>query len=641
MNRPWQIWTAFAACAGIAFAAAGWVSLKALQAEANEAAAREKSILEENTRLALWRMDSLMAPLVAQENARPYFAYDAFYPADRAYGRMFNTLANGEVHALVPSPLLAASTPFVLVHFQVDPDGTLSSPQVPTGKADASAVRGLVDAAAVARAKRLLTALEPTIKNAVNTADLPVPQASSGLMVMLPPFQEVTPNAKGATLMMQQGRLLTEAQQFERNRSEYEARSLYVQRQNVYGNDNSNPPNQQLAFPTDGQDGLLPPHADEVPPTAHAQADHSATLASEVQVAMMKPFWDGTHLLLARRVNVGGRGYVQGCALDWPAIQSSLVASIADLLPHARLAPETSVASNALEEARDTRLLASLPVRLIPGMVPLDAATGLTPVQLALLVGWVAVAVAAGAVAMLLQGVLSLSERRAAFVSAVTHELRTPLTTFRMYSEMLAQGMVRDKADQQRYLETLRIEADRLTHLVANVLAYARLERGRPGGRVEILHVDRLLDIATERLADRAEEAGFVLDVAVPTDVGALEVRADASIVEQILFNLVDNACKYAVTADDRTLTLAASRDDAAVVVRVCDRGPGISPRGQNLLFRPFRKSASEAAVTAPGVGLGLALSRRLARDMGGDLRHEPSPTGTCFALRLPLATRS
>ncbi len=76
---------------------------------------------------------------------------------------------------------------------------------------------------------------------------------------------------------------------------------------------------------------------------------------------------------------------------------------------------------------------------------------------------------------MMLRGVLALSERRASFVSAVTHELRSPLTTFRMYAEMLAEGMVRDEQQRDRYLSTLRQEADRLSHLVDNVLQYARL----------------------------------------------------------------------------------------------------------------------------------------------------------------------
>jgi signal transduction histidine kinase len=73
-------------------------------------------------------------------------------------------------------------------------------------------------------------------------------------------------------------------------------------------------------------------------------------------------------------------------------------------------------------------------------------------------------------VALVLRGMMALSERRASFVSSVTHELRTPLATFKLYSEMLADGMVREEAKKQQYLETLTGEADRLGHLVENVL---------------------------------------------------------------------------------------------------------------------------------------------------------------------------
>src|SRR5439155_15089133 len=126
------------------------------------------------------------------------------------------------------------------------------------------------------------------------------------------------------------------------------------------------------------------------------------------------------------------------------------------------------------------------PVKLNPGeTIPLDAAEGLTPVRVSLSIAWLCALLAAGAVAALLLGAVRLSERRGAFVSAVTHELRTPLTTFRMYAEMLAGGMVPDEARRRHYLETLRIEADRLSHLVENVLSYARLERGVSRSRLE------------------------------------------------------------------------------------------------------------------------------------------------------------
>jgi signal transduction histidine kinase len=263
---------------------------------------------------------------------------------------------------------------------------------------------------------------------------------------------------------------------------------------------------------------------------------------------------------------------------------------------------------------------------------------------MSLLVAWIAMSLAAAAVAVLLRGVIALSERRAAFVSAVTHELRTPLTTFRMYAEMLSEGMVREEGDRRNYLNTLRREAERLTHLVANVLAYARLERGRSGGRVETVSVDKLLEVATQRLTDRAAQCDLKLTVDAPPEVLQRRVKTDPSAVEQILFNLVDNACKYASSATDRTLQLSVTteysgHENGAVRVRLTDHGPGISPEEQRRIFQPFRKSAKDAAHSAPGVGLGLALSRRLARDMNGDLRYEPHAGGACFVLSLPTAS--
>jgi signal transduction histidine kinase len=248
------------------------------------------------------------------------------------------------------------------------------------------------------------------------------------------------------------------------------------------------------------------------------------------------------------------------------------------------------------------------------------------------------VLVAGAAVAVMVMGVVSLSERRGAFVSAVTHELRTPLTTFRMYSEMLAEGMVADEAKRRRYLDTLCAEGSRLSHLVENVLSYARLERGRHRGHTETVPVGDLLERMRERLARRAEQAGLSLVV----DAGAaadIPLEVDVSAVEQILFNLVDNAAKYAAGAADKRIEILASRVGRQVAVRVRDHGPGIARAEAKRLFRPFRKSAQHAAESAPGVGLGLALSRRLAGQMGGGLRVCPSHDGdgACLELLLPV----
>jgi signal transduction histidine kinase len=208
-----------------------------------------------------------------------------------------------------------------------------------------------------------------------------------------------------------------------------------------------------------------------------------------------------------------------------------------------------------------------------------------------------------------------------------------------MYAEMLSGRMVADPDKQQQYLDTLHAESQRLSHLVENVLAYAQLERRGRGGHVETIALGELLERATDRPAQRARQAGMDLQVEAPGDARQQSVRADVAAVEQILFNLVDNACKYAARADDRTVHLEATVTDRSAELRVRDHGPGISRSEARRLFRPFSKSAGEAAHSAPGVGLGLTLSRRLARQTGGDLRVDPTVAdGACLTLSLPLA---
>jgi signal transduction histidine kinase len=206
-----------------------------------------------------------------------------------------------------------------------------------------------------------------------------------------------------------------------------------------------------------------------------------------------------------------------------------------------------------------------------------------------------------------------------------------------MYAEMLAENMVPDAGQRQRYLQTLRIEADRLAHLVENVLQYARLERGRPGHRREAVSLDALLRRCQTRLADRAAQAEMQLEVEIQAADREVEVATDSAAVEQVLFNLVDNACKYAVAAADKRIHLSFEVAPRQVRFIVRDHGPGISWAGRRKLFRPFSKSVHEAASTAPGVGLGLALSKRLAADLDGRLElQSPADGGAAFVLSLP-----
>ena len=206
-----------------------------------------------------------------------------------------------------------------------------------------------------------------------------------------------------------------------------------------------------------------------------------------------------------------------------------------------------------------------------------------------------------------------------------------------MYSEMLERGMVSDPERKKSYLHTLRTESERLEHLVENVLAYARLESGKARRRMRSMSVGELTSRAVESAGARVEQAGMSLVPRIPDNVRDMTVRADAAAVEQILYNLVDNACKYAAHAKDRRIHLNACATDLDITISVCDHGPGVPPGEAPRLFKAFTKSAADAANSAPGVGLGLALSRRLARRLGGELTvSTDNEDGACFVLRIP-----
>lgn len=643
MTRPWHIWAAFGLCLIIVLAAMGWTSLTVLRLEEQS---RTQAVREENVRLALWRMDSSLAPLLAQETAIPYFAYGSFYPAGRAYGEMFNGARNGE--ALLASPLLTETGPHAILYFQFDPDGQIASPQVPPKtkmnlaqsicatpeQVSAAADRMRELKAQVSRDTLLAmlpeekTPAEPSVAfiNAVDNLkpDVKDSKEQNDANSKEPQTKDNNDQQQAESKDNFKGRNRAQSGGYGENKSSAEWQSRkrsYDEAQAFAGNSNLNAPQQiQLANPPANQSKALSYRTETLP---------------NVTQGMMKPVWVGKALVLARRVSVGGKVYVQGCWLDWPWLQERLLSDVRDLLPDASLEP-ASAGSAAGERAAN--MLAALPANLMPGtIVPLDPPETLSPVRLSLLVAWSFALLAAGAVASLLFGAVSLSERRGAFVSAVTHELRTPLTTFRMYAEMLAGGMVPSEEARQSYLNTLSAEAGRLSHLVENVLAYARLERNSARSRVERVDLCHLFDAVKTRLSERALQAGMTLHIDVDKDCAAASLTTDVSAVEQILFNLVDNACKYAAASERKEIRITGGCSGKWARIEVRDSGPGFSNQEVRRLFQPFSKSARQAAHSAPGVGLGLALSKRLARDLNGDLKLNRSvKDGACFELTLP-----
>src|SRR5689334_12365255 len=126
MHRPWQIWSIFAACLLAVMVAVGWLSVIAIEADQRDAMAKRQAEIEENARLALWRMDSSMATLVMQESARPYFVYRPFLPADESQAKL-PTTKGSKGEDLVPSPLLTQTDPLISLYFQINAQDVLTS----------------------------------------------------------------------------------------------------------------------------------------------------------------------------------------------------------------------------------------------------------------------------------------------------------------------------------------------------------------------------------------------------------------------------------------------------------------------------------------------------------------------------------
>lgn len=610
MNRPWQTWLAFALCAGLALCALGWLTGVAVRADLSRTQSTRIAELEQKVSLVLWRMDTKLAPLIAEEVARPV----SFFSGTSGLATT-DTNPFGEFESVRPdfSDTLPKN---VILNFRCPDFGSCESPQVPSsgrfGQTES------FDAQSNPRFEQFRQlSQEVSFRQLVDRLEED-PSASDRRL----PQESPDNNFVGNKLAESQLKSLPskgKASSFQQRAQRYED----VTKQQLRTSRGMARDEQQQAD--------LFANA----PVQEQQAAPTRSVPPTIVEGVSRPIWVGDKLLLVRRVVIDGQSEVQGSWLDWNGIRADLLEEAAELLPNASLSPVHETA-----EADPTRMLAGLPVSINPGenLAVLEISE---PMRWALWIAWLAFLFALLAAALLLAGVIALSERRAAFVSSVTHELRSPLTTFRMYSDMLARGMVPDAERRQQYLETLRTEAERLTHLVENVLAYARLERGRKANNAETISVGKIAERLQDRLQDRAAQGDFDLQLNLANAVKDRLLTTDVSVVEQILFNLVDNACKYAADAIDRTLhwEMRSNANHAEFVIR--DHGPGFDTPGRAKQSRPFSKTSEEAAVSAPGVGLGLALCRKLAKQLGGRLDIADSPEGVTATLHLPIQPAS
>ncbi|GLC26981.1 hypothetical protein rosag_34940 [Roseisolibacter agri] len=226
------------------------------------------------------------------------------------------------------------------------------------------------------------------------------------------------------------------------------------------------------------------------------------------------------------------------------------------------------------------------------------------------------------------------------FLAVMSHELRTPLNAIGGYAELIELGIHGPVTEAQRTaLARIQQSQRHLLGLIAGVLDYSRVEAGAVTYRLADVPVGEAVAEAEALVAPqlRAKGLGYAWSGAPPE----LHMRADREKLQQILLNLLGNAVKFTRPRDGvpGRIEVACTVDEERVHLHVRDTGVGIAPEQLERIFEPFVQADQRLTRAQEGVGLGLAISRDLARGMGGDLTAASVPgVGSTFSLTLPRA---
>jgi PAS domain S-box-containing protein len=223
------------------------------------------------------------------------------------------------------------------------------------------------------------------------------------------------------------------------------------------------------------------------------------------------------------------------------------------------------------------------------------------------------------------------------FLAAMSHELRTPLNAIGGYAELIDMGLRGPVSDEQRRdLARIRASQTHLLGLIGGLLDLSRIENGHVSYDIQSIGVAPMLaDIEALVLPQATAKSQRLTCDMRTTD---LAVRADREKLRQVLLNLLSNAVRHSPVGASITV-LAERRGEERIAIKVCDTGPGIPRERQEEIFEPFVQLDRSLTRSTEGVGLGLAISRDLARGMGGDITVESAPgEGACFVLELPAA---
>jgi PAS domain S-box-containing protein len=226
------------------------------------------------------------------------------------------------------------------------------------------------------------------------------------------------------------------------------------------------------------------------------------------------------------------------------------------------------------------------------------------------------------------------SQAKSQFLAVMSHELRTPLTGIIGFADLMETEVLGPTtARQQESLARVKASAWHLIGIIDEILTLSRAEAGSEGIHSREADIAEIIRDVVRIAEPEASSRGLVIET-MDADQ-PFELRTDPGKVRRVLINLVGNAVKY---GGDGRITVQLDRSDADLIrVHVRDTGPGIADTEQERIFEPFTQLDSSHTRTAAGAGLGLAICRRLARLLGGDVTVESAPgEGSTFSLTVP-----
>jgi signal transduction histidine kinase len=226
---------------------------------------------------------------------------------------------------------------------------------------------------------------------------------------------------------------------------------------------------------------------------------------------------------------------------------------------------------------------------------------------------------------------LAVARLQSDFVSAVSHEFRTPLTSLTQFTEMLVENQGLPAETRRRYYEAQARATGRLSRLVESLLDFSRMEAGARPYRLEPLDAAELARVVVEEFRVEVADQGFSIECDAPA--GAM-VHADREALSQALWNLLDNAVKYAGSGRSVRVEVKHGRE---VALRVRDRGPGIPASERKQVFRKFARGSAARVGHVKGTGIGLAMVRHIVEAHGGRVTLDSEPgSGSTFTIVLP-----